>query len=147
MVGERPLVNIFLNGKKIKALWDTGAMVSLINKGYLRRNHPNAKIHPLSEFLDQKLTLSAANNGEIDIEGVVILDFGVDAEVLFQIPFLVTSQEMSSPIIGYNTIEHLVKNFREKMDLSESLCGLVDCLSSIEKAEAMVNLIVRKLKS
>ena len=37
----------------------------------------------------------------------------------------------------------MVKNFREKMDLSESLCGLVDCLSSIEKAEAMVNLIER----
>ena len=32
LVGERPLVNIHLNGKKIQGLWDTGAMISLMNK-------------------------------------------------------------------------------------------------------------------
>lgn len=56
-------------------------------------------------------------------------------------PFLVTSQEIENPIIGYNTIEHLVKNFRTQMDMPESMCDLVDCLVSTEKAEAMVNLI------
>ena len=141
LVGERPLVSIFLNGKKVKGLWDTGAMVSLINRAYLQRNHPDVAIHSISEFMGQGLALSAANNGEINIDGVAILDFGVDGEELFQIPFLVTSQQMSSPIIGYNTIEYLVKNYREKMNLSESMCNLVDCLSSTEKAEVMVNLI------
>ena len=70
-----------------------------------------------------------------------MLEFGIENDNgLFEVPFLVTSQEISSPIIGYNTIEHLVKNFRDKMNLSESLCSLVDCLSS-DKADAMVNLI------
>ena len=31
LVGERPMVNIYLDGKKIQGLWDTGAMISLIN--------------------------------------------------------------------------------------------------------------------
>ena len=141
LVGERPLVKIFLNGKRIKGLWDTGAMISLINKLFLEENFPDAKIQPISEFTGEGLTLSAANKSAIDVEGVVVLNFGVkDGEGLFKIPFLVTSQEISSPIIGYNTIEHLVKNFRGKMNLSESLCDLVDTLSSPKKADAVVNL-------
>ena len=141
LVGDRPLVNIFLNGKKVKGLWDTGAMVSLLNRAYLQKNHPEVAIHSIAEFLGQGLTLSAANNGEINIDGVAILDFGVDGEELFQIPFLVTSQQMSSPIIGYNTIEYLVKNYKGKINLSESMCNLVDGLVSAENAEVMVNLI------
>ena len=96
----------------------------------------------ISEFTGQGLTLSAGNKSEIDVEGVAVLDFGVnDEEGLFRVPFLVTPQEISSPIIGYNTIEHLVKNFRNKVNLSESLCNLVDSLSSSENADAVVNLI------
>ena len=141
LVGERPLVNIHLNRKKVQGLWDTGAMISLINDEFLKENFPDVKVHPIEEFSGQGLTLTAANKSEIGVDGVAILDFGVDeADGLFQVPFLVTAQEISSPIIGYNTIEHLVKNFRDKMNLSESLCNLVDCLSS-EKADVMVNLI------
>ena len=35
LVGERPLVKIQLDGVEIQGLWDTGAMISLINKGFL----------------------------------------------------------------------------------------------------------------
>ena len=42
------------------------------------------------------------------IEGIVLLDFAVDNATLFQVPFLVTKENLSNPIIGYNTIEHLV---------------------------------------
>ena len=142
LVGERPLVNIYLGGKKVIGLWDTGAMISLMNDKFLEENFPDVEIHPIADFTGKDLTLTAANKSVIDITGVVILDFGVEeGEKLFRIPFLVTSQQISSPIIGYNTIEHLVKNFRNEINLPESLCCLVDCLSSSEKAEAMVNLI------
>ena len=141
LVGERPLVNIYLNGKKIKGLWDTGAMISLMNRKFLKENFPDSIIHSIADFTGQGFTLTAANKSQIDIDGVVVLNFGVAEEELFQVPFLITSQEISSPIIGYNTIEHLVKNFRHQMNLSESLCELVDCLSSSESAEAMVDLI------
>ena len=141
LVGERPLVNIHLNGKKIQGLWDTGAMISLMNKGFLEENFPDVEVHSISEFAGQGISLTAANKSEIGVDGVAVLEFGIDDGCgLFEVPFLVTSQELSSPIIGYNTIEHLVKNFRDKMDLPKSLCTLVDCLST-EKADAMVNII------
>ena len=127
LVGERPLVTIYLEGKKIQGLWDTGAMISLIDKKFLKENFPKAEVVSISEFTGDGLTLSAANKSEIDVEGVAVLDFGVNSEDgLFRVPFLVTPQEISSPIIGYNTIEHLVKNFRNKVNLSQSLCDLVD---------------------
>ena len=44
-------------------------------------------------------------------------------------------------ITWYNTIEHLVKNYRDTLNLPESLCNLVDSLQSLEKAEVVVNLI------
>ena len=53
---------------------------------------------------------------------------------------MVTSDKISNPIIGYNTIEHLVKNFKDKIDLSSSLVKVIGNLSS-EKAENMVNLV------
>ena len=141
LVGERPLVNIYLNRKKIQGLWDTGAMISLINRDFLKENFPEVTTHSITDFIGDGLTLTAANKSRIDIDGVVVLEFGVTEDGLFQVPFLVTSQEISSPIIGYNTIEHLVKNFRQEMDMSESLCNLVDTLSSSENADAMVNII------
>ena len=141
LVGERPLVNIHLNGKKIQGLWDTGAMISLMNKEFLNENFPEVEVHSISEFAGQGISLTAANKSEIGVDGVAVLEFGIDGgDGLFEVPFLITSQELSSPIIGYNTIEHLVKNFRDKMDLPKSLCTLVDCLST-EKADAMVNII------
>ena len=141
LVGERPLVNIHLNKKKIRGLWDTGAMISLMSRKFLEENFPEATIHSIKDFTGQGLSLTAANKSRIDVDGVVILEFGVSEEGLFQVPFLISSQEISSPIIGYNTIEHLVRNFRNKINVSESLCELVECLASSEKADAMVQLI------
>ena len=37
LVGERPLVNIYLDNVAINALWDTGAMVSVINDIFFER--------------------------------------------------------------------------------------------------------------
>ena len=141
LVGEKPFVNIRLDGKQVKGLWDTGAMISLISQDFLQENFPEVTVHPISDFMGSGLTVTAANKSAIDVEGVAILNFGVGDEELFQVPFLVSAQELANPIIGYNTIEHLVKNYGNQMDMPESLCSLVDCLASAEKAEAMVNII------
>ena len=142
LVGERPLINIFLNGKEISGLWDTGAMISLINEEFLHENFPDSEIHPISDFTgSETLTLKTANQSNLCVEGVVVLDFGVDSgSGLFQIPFLVTSEKISNPIIGYNTVEHLVTNFKDKIDLPRSMIKLMGNLSS-ESAECMANLV------
>ena len=35
LVGERPMVSIYLNDIEVNGLWDTGAMISLINEEHL----------------------------------------------------------------------------------------------------------------
>ena len=52
-----------------------------------------------------------------------------------------TEDEISAPIIGYNIIEHLVSNYKEKLNLPKSLVEMIASLSSEERAETMVNLI------
>ena len=44
----------------------------------------------------------------IDFDGVVILRFTLGEEEGFLVPVLVSSGDVSDPIIGYNVIEHLV---------------------------------------
>ena len=50
LVGELPMVNIYLNGKEINGLWDTGAMISLMNENFLIENFPSVQLHAISEL-------------------------------------------------------------------------------------------------
>ena len=113
-------------------------MISLININSLKENHPNKKIYSIYEFLgNELLSLSAANNTDVPIEGVVLLDFAVENSTLFQIPFLVTKENLSNPIIGYNTIEYLVLNFKNVLP---SLMSILPTLS-VDNAKLMVSTI------
>ena len=110
LVGEKPVVAICLNDVKCKCLWDTGSMVSIMSADYFNDYFADCKLYSVEEFLGGgSLSLSAANNTELPIDGVLLLDFGVDFGVFsFKIPFLVTKEKLSNPILGYNAIEHLV---------------------------------------
>ena len=142
LVGERPVVSIFLENMCVNGLWDTGAMVSVINNKFLNEHFPMVKIRPVEEIIGtHDINVSVANQGALNVKGIAILDFGVKKEQrLFQIPFLVTSDEIANTIIGYNIIEHLVVNFGDKIDLSASLTKVIRSLS-ISNAENMVNLV------
>ena len=93
LVGERPLIDVLLDDVKCKCLWDTGSMISLLSKNFLIEKLPNKKIYSVDEFLENELlSLSAANNTEVPVEGVVLIDFAIEGKKLFQIPFLVACQ-------------------------------------------------------
>ena len=141
LVGERPVVDIMLNNTWVKGLWDTGAMVSVINEVYLKEQFGDVEIRPVEEIIgNQNLSVKVANQGSLSIKGVAILDFGVNKdEPLFQVPILVTEETLSNTIIGYNIIEYLVRNFSEKMDVESSLTKVIVGLSH-QDAESMVNL-------
>ena len=122
LVGERPTLKFLLNNKNIEGLWDTGAMVSLLNKMFVLENFPDAKIESVAEFLGEEdvndLKLTVANKKEMSVIGVVVLQFGVQGmSDMFEIPFLVTDEELSQPFLGYNTIEYLVSNFGHVINL------------------------------
>ena len=123
-VGERPIVNIYLDNVGINGLWDTGSMVNVMNENFLQKNSPEVEIRSVEEVLGNNNLM--ANQGELNAKGIAILNFGVEKEQsLFQIPFLVTPDTTTNAIIGYNSIGYLVTNFRENIDLPISLTKII----------------------
>jgi len=134
LVGTKPLLNCTLGKKEFKVLWDTGSMVSLVDRKWVVENFPDEQIHSVSEFLGEELHLRAANNSMIQFDGLILLDFGLkinngeverreDKEQGFVVPILVSSNDIVDPILGYNVIEHLILEGspEQKLALEESL--------------------------
>ena len=65
LVGRKSLLNCILGTKRVEVLWDTGAMVCVIDREWLRKNFPDAKIQSISDFLDEDLEVRAANSTKI----------------------------------------------------------------------------------
>ncbi len=111
LVGEKPVLQCRLEGKEVDMLWDTGSMISVVDRKWLKRIFPGAIIHSVSQFTDKELHVQAANSTKIRFDGVVVFGFGLgELEESFAVPVLVSSDEMSEPILGYNVIEHLIVN-------------------------------------
>ena len=51
LVGERPLIKMYLNGEEVQGLWDTGAMISLVNDSFYRKSSLVCKSIQLLNFL------------------------------------------------------------------------------------------------
>ena len=110
LVGKRCTINCKLDGISTEALWDTGAQVSIISEQFLRRHFPGGKLRNISELLNCELDLTAANGTPIPYKGFVELTFKLkhEQDPIF-VPFLVTTEDISLPLIGYNVIELCVK--------------------------------------
>ena len=92
------------------------------------------------------LKLSAVNQTELKIAGIVLLDFGVEeSDVLFQIPFIVTDENAKDIIIGYNVIENLIANFDERINPRELLKKISNI--SVSKIEGVVNQIYANVEN
>ena len=70
-----------LNGKSVEVLWDTGSMVTLVDRRWIKENFPEAKVYSVGEFLeDKELNLKAANSTQIRFDGVAILELVLGME-------------------------------------------------------------------
>ena len=47
LIGRKPILQCLLEGKAVKALWDTGAMIGMVCRKWLAKHLPGAKIHPV----------------------------------------------------------------------------------------------------
>ena len=112
LVGEKPILACLLDGKKLEMLWDTGSMVSLVGRDWVKRHFPEKKIYSVNDFLEnEELHLRAANATEIQFDGVILVDFALsEKDDGFTVPVLVASQDVTEPLLGYNVIEQLVLN-------------------------------------
>ena len=112
-------------------------LVWLIMLG-LNELDPECEIQTIEEFLEgDNLHLCAANNTNVDVEGVALLKFGLGSCKL-PVPFLVTKEHLENPIVGYNLIKELVR-----MNIEELPCLLKNSIPALTllKAEAVISLI------
>ena len=77
LVGEKPVVRCRLDRKEVDMLWDTGSMISVVDRKWLNRMFPGAIIHSVSDFTDKELHVQAANSTKIRFDGVVVLGFAL----------------------------------------------------------------------
>ena len=111
LVGNKPMLDCYLGEKPFEVLWDTGSMISLVDRRWVQENFPEENIYSVSEFLeDSELRVQAANSTIIKFDGVILLKFSIDGGEGFDVPMLISSGEISEPILGYNVIEHLILN-------------------------------------
>ena len=108
LVGKRCMINCKLAGSLVKALWDTGAQVSLISKAWLEANTKDVHVRDLSSILDTILEIEGVSGAKIPYEGYVEIDVKIGNLVLHA-PFLVTKDPIIQPIIGFNIIEMMAK--------------------------------------
>ena len=78
LVGNKPTIRCYLDGIESQLLWDTGSMVSIVDRAWVKNRFSYQTILPVSMFVDETLQLKAANSLEIKFDGVLFLDFGLE---------------------------------------------------------------------
>ena len=114
LVGKKCTVKCLLDDCECDVLWDTGAQVSIISVELLQQHLGQVVIRQLSELLDTNLNLTAVNGTKVPYIGWTEVRVKLTApsndsnqeELL--VPFLVASEKLDCPILGYNVIEELL---------------------------------------
>ena len=77
LIGAKPMLKCYLNGKRVMMPWDTGSMVSMVDRRWCRRHFPKSTIYPVSSFLDRELHVQLANETSIKFDRVLLLEFSL----------------------------------------------------------------------
>ena len=144
LVGKRCLVNCTIEKRPTQVLWDTGAQVSIMSRRWLRDNLPNVPLLDMEPLMTPDLQLTAANGTSVPYDGWVALDVKFPNQHttmthVLTVPFLVTTNKLTEPIIGYNVIEEVVQHAHET-DLHQLLISTIPNMKK-NNVEAMVDLI------
>ena len=117
LVGEKCMIDCRIGGGEASALLDTGAQVSMTFKRWLKQQGFRGKIRDIAELLKGKydLEVSGVGGNDIPYEGYVMMEVEVGGNKV-EVPFLVTKEDLQSPIIGYNAIKKLVCDESEEKD-------------------------------
>ena len=107
VIGKRCTIDCAINGKRVRALWDTGSQVALLSREWIVENFGlEVKIQPLHRLLGRDVEIEGVGGSTIPYEGYVELPVEINAMEV-TVPFLVTKQSIQDPIIGYNVISLL----------------------------------------
>jgi transposase InsO family protein len=145
LIGDKPLFSCKLDGVEAKVLWDSGSQVSVVDSEWVSTFAPNAVVRPVSDFLepDEQVEFMAANNTEVPMVGAVILEFKL-GDSSFPVPFVITSGQLSQPIIGFNVMKHMICSGERDTVISSLRDAMGDV--AVGKITVMVNLISRNFE-
>ena len=143
LVGDKCVISCRLNESPMEVLLDTGAQVSILSNRDLRKEIRSAKLQPMSSILDSddSLRVQWGNHVDIPFSGWVNLNVTIgegETKSSVEVPFLVTTEELERPILGFNAIKILANG---KQDDVCKLFSSVIKSASISKVEAFVNLL------
>ena len=129
-----------MNGHQTEALLDTGAQVSVVSESFWKGSLPWVELRDVDNW-GIRLTLKAANGSVIPYIGWIEVTFDLDAEgsEAINVPFLVTTEELGEPIVGFNVIREMVRNSDNLPGIASAL-GTTLCDSS-HSASELVSLL------
>ena len=104
LIGKKCTVNVEIGGMATKALWDTGAQISLVSAKWLQNNVPDYISENIHKLLGTELSIEAAGGGKIPYSGYTVLPVKLANRTPINVPFLISKQTLREPIIGYNVI-------------------------------------------
>jgi hypothetical protein len=114
LIGKKCIVKAELNGNSEDCLYDTGAQASIVDERWIKKNKLTEQLRNMDEFLDQReIILKTANKVEIPYTGWIAIELKMKAwndEAAMIVPFLVSKDEIETPIIGTNVIEDIIRS-------------------------------------
>ena len=133
------MIKFNLNGKNFEGLSGEATLINLVNSNFIK-----------TEFKDMK----KANNFKMEIVGVVRFDFEIpDFKNKSSEPFIVMNSDISNLIVGFNIIEHLVKentsaHFNPILKLSLNLnVSRSELETNLKEENSRVSYLIRAVKS
>ena len=149
LVGGRCLLKCALENVDTKLLYDTGALVSILSKSWLKENQIDVPIQNISELLDEdELIVKTAMDTDIPYVGWCLIKFQLSSwsdDIFLQVPFLVTDKCLANPLLGFNVIEHIINNPTVyKFDCHEDLVSEITAAMpevKTQNVEAFVNFL------
>lgn len=123
LVGERHMVNCFIQGQRVQALWDSGSQVTIIDELWKEVHLPDTRLRDISDILDvtPALDIKAANGESMPYTSWVEIAFrlasGAAAKTEVIVPTLVMKGgKLAQPIIGSNVIKIIIDSELKQSD-------------------------------
>ena len=120
LVRRKCSVQWYLDDRPLEVLWDTGTQVSIVSEGFLKSQLSSVQIQDVERLRGSNGSISLQAASGTDIPYCGWAEIGVrlsnenEAEII--VPFLVTTEDIEQPIIGFNVIGLMVKNTEGEVD-------------------------------
>ncbi|XP_077340604.1 uncharacterized protein LOC143984182 [Lithobates pipiens] len=141
LIGGKCLLSCRMNGVPVDMLMDTGALVSIVGKAWLEKFLPSVSIRHIQDLLcDDNLSITAANGSIIPFIGwiEVCLEFESSGHgnLAIYVPMLVSDCCNDNPILGFNVIEELIRENRDRPNSTQNLTILLSEAMKVRQSVA-----------